>query len=87
MSSPSHPRFSKNKYKPIVYKNVDEDSYSFKTFCKYIKRSSSWEPCIPFNLIHWNEYLDPPELDQDFHIGKQVDDSTRRSVLSVIKFN
>ena len=66
---------------------MDEELYSFEIFGKSIKRSSSWEPRIRSDFTHWNESLDSPELERNFHIGKQVDEFTRRSVLSVIKSN
>ena len=75
------------KYKPIIYDDVDEDLYLFKSFGKCVKHSSSWQPRLRSDLIHWNESLDSPELERDFRIGDQVDGVTRRSVLSIIKSN
>ena len=69
------------------WSRVDEDLYLFKPFRKCVKRSSSWEPRLPSDLNHWNESLDSSELKLDFRIGDQVDDFTRRSVLSIIKTN
>lgn len=53
-----------NNYKPLVYSDIDEDLYSFKTFGKCIKRSLSWEPRLRFDLIHGNESLDSLELER-----------------------
>ena len=39
------------------------------------------------DLIYWDESLDSLELERDFRIGDQVEDFTRRSVISVIKTN
>ena len=41
-----------NKYKPLVYNDVDGDLYSFKTFGKCIKRSSSWKTRLRSDLIY-----------------------------------
>ena len=76
-----------SNYKPLVYNDVDEDLYFFKPFGKCVKRSASWEPRLRSDLIHWNESLDSPELERDFCMGDQADDSTRRSVLSIIRSN
>ena len=50
-----------------------------------MKDSSSWEPRIRSDRIHWNEYLDSLELEQDLRVRDQVDDFTRNSALSIIK--
>ena len=76
-----------NNYKPLVYNDIDEDLYSFKPFCKCLKRSASWESLLRSNLIRWNESLDSPELERDFRMADQATDFSRRSVLSIIKFN
>ena len=76
-----------NKYKPLVYNDVDEDLYLFKTFGKCIKSSLSWKPHLRSDLIRWNESLDLLELERDFRLGDQVDDFTRRSILSIIESN
>ena len=44
---------------------------------------------ISFTLLpySWDESLDSPEMKRNFRIGDQVDDLTRRSVLTIIKAN
>ena len=76
-----------NKYKSIIYDDVDEDSYLFKYFGKRMRRSPKWIPRPRSVLILWDETLNTPKLLRNFRIDEEVDDSTRHLALSIIKSN
>ena len=69
------PRFWRKKavkkYDPILYDDVDEDLYVFKSFGKSMTRTPHFVPRPHSDLILWDETIDQPELQRDFHIGKR----------------
>ena len=58
-----------NSYKLIIYDDVNEDLYVFKSFGKSMKRSSHFIPRPRSDLILWNQSVDEPELLRDLLIG------------------
>ena len=51
-----------NEYTPIIYDDVDEDLYVFKSFGKIMKRSSHFTPHPRSDLILWDKSVDEPEV-------------------------
>ena len=76
-----------NTYKSIIYDDVDEDLYVFKTFGKSMKRSSHFIPRPRSDLILWNKSVDEPELLRDLLIGDDVDAAIRHKVINIIQNN
>ena len=66
-----------NKYDPILYDDVDEDLYIFKSFGKSMTRTPHFVPRPHSDFILWDKTIDKPELLRDLHIGKDVDDTLR----------
>ena len=66
-----------NKYDPILYDDVDEVLYVFKSFGKSMTHTPHFVPRPRSNLILWNKTIDQPELQRDFHVGKDVDITLR----------
>ena len=64
-----------NKYNPIIYDDIDDDLYVFKSFGKSMKRSFYYTFRPRSDLILWNKFVDKPEILQDLHIGNNVDTS------------
>ena len=58
-----------NKYNPVLYDDVDEDVYVFKSFGKSIKRTWIFSHSPHSDLIIWNKLIDDAELVRDLHIG------------------
>ena len=67
-----------NKYNPILYVDVDENLYVFKSFRKSIERSWSFTHRSRSDLIIWNKLIDKAELVRDFHIEQDIDASIRQ---------
>ena len=66
-----------NKHTQVIYDNVDEDLYVFKSFGKSMKRSSHYIsiPCSDLELL------------RDFHIGNDIDTTIRVNIINIIDDN
>ena len=66
-----------NTYTPVIYNDVDEDLYVFKSFGKSMKRSSHYIyiPCSDLELL------------RDFHIGNDIDTTIRVNIINIIDDN
>ena len=64
-----------NKYDPILYDDVDEDLYVFKSFGKSMTRTPHFVPRPRSNLILWDKTIE------------DVDDTLRQSILDIIYDN
>ena len=78
---------AKNNYKPINYKDVDDDLYVLKHFGKAIERSPTWTPCPRTDLIFWNESSFLAELTKDLTIDATMDPTIKQSILTIVKDN
>ena len=76
-----------NSYKPIIYDDVDEDLYVFKSFDKSMKRSSHFIPRPRSDLILWGKSVDEPELLRDLLIGDDADAAIRHKIINIIQDN
>ena len=76
-----------NSYKPIIYDNIDEDLYIFKSFGKSMKRSSHFIPRPRSDLILWDKSFDEPELLRDILIRDDVDAAIHHKIINIIQNN
>ena len=76
-----------NKYYPILYDDVNEDLYVFKSFDKSMTRTPHFMPHPRSYLIIWNKTIDKPELLRDLHVGKDVDEILHQSILDITHDN
>ena len=76
-----------NSYKPIIYDDVDEDLYIFKSFGKSMKHSSHFTPRPHSDLILWDKSVDEPELLRDLLIGDDVDAAIHHKIVNIIQDN
>ena len=68
-----------NKYKFILYDDIDEDVYAFRSFGKSMKRLQYFTPRLCS--------VDEPYILRGLHLGKDVDITIRRSILDIIHGN
>ena len=59
-----------NKYNSIIYDDVDEDLYIFKSYDKSMKRSPHYTSRPRSDLILWDKSVDEPEILRGLHIGR-----------------
>ena len=59
-----------NRYNAIIYDDVDEDLYVFKSFGKSMKHSPYYTSLPRSGLILWDKSVDEPENFRDLRIGK-----------------
>ena len=76
-----------NTYKPIIYDDIDEDLYVFKSFGISMKRSSHFIPRPRSDLILWGKSVDERELFRDLLIGDDVDAAIRIKIITIIQNN
>ena len=61
-----------NKYKHVLYDDIDEDLNILKSFGKCIKYSSHWFVRPLSDLILWDKIEEQPKLLRDLHLGNDV---------------
>ena len=61
-----------NKYDPILYDDVDEDLYVFKSFDKSMTRTPHFVPRPRSDLILWYKTIDQPKLQWNLHTRKII---------------
>ena len=76
-----------NKYNTVLYDDVDEDVYVFKSFGKSIKRSRHFTHRPRLELIIWNKLIDKAELVRDLNIGQDIEASIRQSIIKIVQDN
>ena len=76
-----------NSYKPIIYDNIDEDLYVFKSFGKSMKRSSHFIPRPHSDLILCDKSFDEPELLRNIPIRDDVDAAIHHTIINIIQNN
>ena len=76
-----------NRYNAIIYDDVDEDLYVFKSFGKGVKRSPHYTSRPRSDFILWNKSIDELELLRDLHIGNNVDAAIRHNIINIIHDN
>ena len=76
-----------NKYSPLLYDDVDEDLYVFKSFGKSIKRTRNFSHRPRSDFIIWNKLIDEAELVRDLHIRQDIDATIRQSIIKMIQDN
>ena len=73
-----------NTYTPVIYNDVDEDLYVFKSFGKSMKLPSHHTPRPRSDLILYEKYVDEPELFRDLHIVNDVDVAIHHNIINII---
>ena len=76
-----------NKYESILYDDIDEVLYVFKSFGKSIKYLPHFLTRPRSDLIIWVKSIDQLELLRDLHIRKDVIDTLRQFILDIIHGN
>ena len=76
-----------NTHTPLIYDDVDEDLYEFKTFGRSMKRSSHYTPRPSSDFILWDKSVDELEYLRDLHIGNDVDAAIHHKIVNIIHDN
>ena len=71
----------------MIYDDVNEDLYVFKSFGKSMIFWSHFTPRPRSDLILWDKSVDEPELLRDLHIGNDVDSAIRHKIINIIQDN
>ena len=76
-----------NKYKPIIYTNVNDDLYVLKHYGKSMTRSPAWTLRSRSDLILWDETSSLTELNKDLTVDVSMDPTLKQSIITNIKDN